>query len=79
MYKILNHEEITEPQFRQTDHETLELNFGLATIQMKKNGEIIFKNSKANLKLNTDGNINIDGQHIYLNSETKGLKNGSDN
>jgi hypothetical protein len=76
MYKTLNL--TTEPQFRQRDHETLELNFGLAIIQMKKNGAIIFKNPKANLTLNTDGNINIDGLNIYLNS-TKGLNNATDN
>jgi hypothetical protein len=77
MYKALNL--TTEPQFKQTDHETLELTFGLATIQMKQNGKIIFKNSKANLTLNTDGNIYIDGLNIYLNSATKGLNNASNN
>ena len=71
MYKILNYEEVTEPQFRQTDQETIELNFGLATIQMKKTGQILFKNPHANLQLHTDGKITIDGQHIYLNSAIK--------
>ena len=77
MYKTLNL--ATEPQFRQANHETWELKFGLASIQIKQNGTIIFKNPKANLILTTDGNITIDGLNIYLNSTTKGLNHATDN
>lgn len=57
-----------EPTFTQKDAQTYELNFGLASVQIKNDGSIILKNPHAHLELCPDGKININGQNIYLNS-----------
>lgn len=55
--------------FKQIDHETLELKFGSACLQLKTNGQIYLHNHNAKLILQANGDIILNSvRNIHLNS-----------
>ena len=55
--------------FEQKDKETLVLNFGKANIIIQKNGCIDLINDKSTIKMDTNGNVQVEAKHIKQHSK----------